>query len=101
MASVILIVPGLAVTVRRLHDIGKSGWLMLLYLLPVVGQMVVWILCCNPSDKGSNSYGEESTFANNDQAVYEKLDPMVQYLLVPFGVVLWLGFQITTSLLSD
>ena len=37
-----LFIPALAVTVRRLHDIGKSGWWMLIMLIPLVG--AIWII---------------------------------------------------------
>ena len=35
--SLLVIIPGLAVSVRRLHDVGKSGWYYLLILLPIIG----------------------------------------------------------------
>jgi uncharacterized membrane protein YhaH (DUF805 family) len=53
-----LIVPALAVTWRRLHDTGKSGWLILLYLIPLIGAVVMFIFYVLPSDSGSNAYGE-------------------------------------------
>jgi uncharacterized membrane protein YhaH (DUF805 family) len=39
--SLAILLPGLAVGARRLHDINKSGWLQLLYLIPLVGWLVV------------------------------------------------------------
>ena len=39
-------IPSLAVTVRRLHDIGKSGWMILIVLIPIIG--VIWMLVLIP-----------------------------------------------------
>ncbi len=36
-----MLIPSLAVSVRRLHDIGKSGWYILLYLVPIVGTIIL------------------------------------------------------------
>ena len=41
--SLVILVPGLALTVRRLHDVGKSGWYYLWLLVPVVGTILVLI----------------------------------------------------------
>jgi uncharacterized membrane protein YhaH (DUF805 family) len=50
-------VPSLAVSWRRLHDIGKSGWMTLLWLVPVVGWIWLLILLFTPSQDDENSYG--------------------------------------------
>jgi uncharacterized membrane protein YhaH (DUF805 family) len=51
-----LTVPSLAVTTRRLHDTGKSGWVQLLFLIPLIGLIVIiWLV--NDSDQGDNQYG--------------------------------------------
>ena len=52
-----LLLPGLGVCVRRLHDIGKSGWLVLLALIPLVGAIILIVWFCKDSDRGSNAYG--------------------------------------------
>jgi uncharacterized membrane protein YhaH (DUF805 family) len=49
--------PGLAVNVRRLHDIGRSGWWVLLSLVPIVGALVLLIFHCLPGTPGDNQYG--------------------------------------------
>lgn len=43
--------PGLAVSVRRLHDAALSGWWVLINLAPVVGPLIVIVLMCIPSRK--------------------------------------------------
>ncbi len=50
------IFPGLAVSVRRLHDLGKSGWWMLLALVPL-GVFVLFVFFAFESEPGSNQYG--------------------------------------------
>jgi uncharacterized membrane protein YhaH (DUF805 family) len=50
--------PGLAVTVRRFHDIGKSGWLTLVSLLPLLGPIWLIVLMAKESDLGINEYGD-------------------------------------------
>ena len=53
----IIFIPGLAVGVRRLHDIGKSGWWMLLVLLPIIGWIWLIVLAVIDSTSGTNEYG--------------------------------------------
>ena len=53
-----VLVPSLALQVRRLHDTGKSGWLSLLSLIPYVGSIVLLIFCAQDSQPGANKYGE-------------------------------------------
>lgn len=50
-------IPGLAVSVRRLHDTGRSGWWLLLSLVPLVGAIVVLVFMCLDSEPGANQYG--------------------------------------------
>ncbi|OCG72524.1 DUF805 domain-containing protein [Gilliamella sp. Occ4-3] len=53
-----LILPNLAVTVRRLHDTSKSGWWVLLQLIPYIGGIIIFVFCVLDSTPGSNQYGE-------------------------------------------
>ena len=54
--SLILLIPGLAVCVRRLHDTGRSGWWYLLVLIPYLGAIALLIIFCLKSDE-DNKYG--------------------------------------------
>lgn len=54
-----IFLPGLAVSVRRLHDVNKSGWLCLVLLIPLIGAIWLLILFCKKGDEGRNSYGED------------------------------------------
>ena len=49
--SIAMILPGLGILVRRLHDAGFSGWWALLLLVPVIGLIAVIILACLPGKK--------------------------------------------------
>ena len=53
-----VLIPGLAVGCRRLHDIGKSGWCLLLNLIPLIGQIILIVWLSQDSFPGSNQYGE-------------------------------------------
>jgi uncharacterized membrane protein YhaH (DUF805 family) len=52
-----VLIPGLAVLVRRLHDVGKSGWMFLISLIPIVGAIWLLVLACTDSKPGENKYG--------------------------------------------
>ena len=54
----ILVIPSLALTVRRLHDINMSGWWILIYLLPYLGSLILLIFCCMDSHSEVNKWGE-------------------------------------------
>lgn len=56
--SLALIIPSIAVAVRRLHDIGKSGWWWLLCLIPIIGWIWIIILLVKDSNPGENKYGQ-------------------------------------------
>ena len=51
------ILPTAGITCRRLHDVGKSGWLQLLALIPVIGVLIVLFLCIPAGSGESNQYG--------------------------------------------
>ena len=50
-------IPELAVTVRRLHDVGKSGWMLLILLIPIIGVIWLLVLLVTDSNPGENKYG--------------------------------------------
>lgn len=52
-----LLAPGITVSIRRLHDIGKSGWWFLISLVPLVGGIVLLVFMCLDSQPGENIYG--------------------------------------------
>ena len=52
-----IILPSLSVLVRRLHDIGKSGWFMLITFIPFIGGIWILVLLCTDGEKVENIYG--------------------------------------------
>lgn len=52
-----VLLPTLAVSVRRLHDIGRTGWWMLLSIIPVIGLIVLLVFAVFDSQPGENKYG--------------------------------------------
>ena len=55
--ALVLFIPGLAVAVRRLHDIGKSGWMLLITLIPLIGAIWLLVLLLTDSNPEENLYG--------------------------------------------
>ncbi|MDR0874052.1 MAG: DUF805 domain-containing protein [Prevotellaceae bacterium] len=53
-----VLVPSLAVCVRRLHDIGKSGWFYFIGFIPFVGIIILLVWLCTDSQPGANNWGE-------------------------------------------
>ena len=59
LAMLALLVPSLAVAVRRLHDTDRSGWWLLIGLLPLVGGIVLIVFYCLDGTKGPNRFGPD------------------------------------------
>ena len=59
LVSLALIIPGIAVSVRRLHDTGRSGWFLLLGLIPVVGPILLLVWMCSRGTAGPNRFGSD------------------------------------------
>ena len=56
--ALVMTIPSLAVSVRRLHDTGHSGWWIFLNLIPVIGSIVLFIWFITDSDPDTNEYGD-------------------------------------------
>ena len=52
-----IVIPSLAVAIRRLHDTGKSGWMILVGIIPLIGSIWLLILYCTDSQPGPNKWG--------------------------------------------
>ncbi len=52
-----LLIPSLSVTVRRLHDTGRSGWWILLALIPLIGFIILIVFLAQDSEAGANRFG--------------------------------------------
>ncbi len=63
IVNLILLLPGLGLCVRRLHDTNRSGWWLLIGLIPLAGWIVLIIWYCQDSQRGDNQYGPEPNIA--------------------------------------
>ena len=63
--SLATLVPSLAVGARRLHDTGKSGWWLLLGLIPVLGGIALLVMMAMEGEAGDNPYGPNPKLAAN------------------------------------
>ena len=64
--SLAVLLPGLGVSVRRLHDINKSGWYILIGLIPIVGGIILIIWLAKEGDKTENQYGPVPSTPTDD-----------------------------------
>ena len=59
LGSLVLILPSLAVAVRRMHDTGRSGWWLLIGFIPIVGWILLIVWYCTDTEPGDNQYGPD------------------------------------------
>ncbi len=64
ITGIINFIPGLSIVVRRLHDVGKSGWFYLIILIPIIGFIGILILLCSDGDKEENKWGTNPKIIN-------------------------------------
>lgn len=57
--SLLMLLPGIAVGARRLHDIDRSGWWMLLVFLPLIGVIILIWWACTRGTTGPNRFGPD------------------------------------------
>ena len=55
--SLLILIPSIAVVVRRLHDTDRSGWWILISLIPLIGVIVLFVFMCLDSQPGTNRFG--------------------------------------------
>ncbi len=73
-----VLIPGLAVTVRRLHDVGKSGWMILVALIPIVGAIWLLVLMVLDSDPGDNEYGQNPKGVTSEQNEEQFIQELIE-----------------------
>ena len=59
IVGLVHLLPSLSLLVRRLHDVGKSGWFYFIILIPVVGFIWIFILSIKEGEMGNNFYGSD------------------------------------------
>lgn len=57
IAYLAVLLPNLAISVRRLHDTDRSGWWLLISFIPLIGALVLLVFFCLPSTPGQNRFG--------------------------------------------
>lgn len=57
--SLFVLIPSLAVLIRRLHDLDKSGWMILIIFIPIIGAIWLLVLCATEGTIGPNKYGPD------------------------------------------
>ena len=67
--EVAVLLPSLAVGVRRLHDTDRTGWWILIALIPIVGWIVFLVFACSEGTRGPNKYGADPKNPGVDAAV--------------------------------
>lgn len=60
------LIPSIAVAVRRLHDTDRSGWWLLLYFIPIIGTIALFVLFCLAGTVGENRFGEDPKAAERE-----------------------------------
>jgi uncharacterized membrane protein YhaH (DUF805 family) len=55
----VFLIPGIAVQVRRFHDQDKSGWFVLLGLIPYIGGLILFVFMCLEGTRGPNRFGPD------------------------------------------
>jgi uncharacterized membrane protein YhaH (DUF805 family) len=74
--ALVVFLPSFAVLVRRLHDVGKSGWFCLIGLIPLVGAIWLLVLLFTDSMEGPNKYGLNPKGIGN----HDEIDEVGNYL---------------------
>lgn len=63
VVTLALLLPGLAVTARRLHDTDRRGWWILIGFIPLIGFIVLLVFCVQDSNDGMNRFGPSPKYA--------------------------------------
>jgi len=76
IAYLVFLIPSLALTVRRLHDTGNSGWLILIRAIPVVGSLILLVFMCMESHPYENQYGP-NPFLDESNVRHRQFDDII------------------------
>ena len=87
-------IPSLAISCRRLHDIGKSGWWILITLVPFIGSLLLFSFYVIDSQTGTNKYGP-----NPKGDGYVQKNPNVWATIIAIVVILFLLVMVTSIVL--
>ena len=82
----VILIPYISLSVRRLHDTGQSGFLALIFLIPIIGWLILLFFCCPDSEQNTNEYGPSPKYIStqndplnpNDSAYGVPVNPYPQ-----------------------
>lgn len=99
--SLAVMLPGLAVAVRRLHDVGKSGWMFLVALIPIVGGIWLLVLMLTDGEWGENRYGSDPKLSPETFSESARLKSAGVVLIVAFTVMIFHNIYMMTILTGN
>lgn len=67
--GLLVLLPGLAVQFRRLHDTDRSAWWLLIWLIPVIGWLVILVFNCQSGTPGDNRFGPDPKASDATQRI--------------------------------
>jgi len=67
--AIAVFIPALAVCVRRLHDVGKSGWMIFISFIPIIGAIWLIVLLVKDSQQGANKWGNNPKQDNPENSL--------------------------------
>jgi hypothetical protein len=65
--SLLIFIPALAVTVRRLHDVGKSGWMLLIIFIPLIGPIWLLVLLLQKGDSLNEFFTNDNSYKQTEK----------------------------------
>jgi len=68
--SLAVLLPGIGVSIRRLHDTGRSGWWLFIGLIPFIGAIIIFIFTVTDSQEGTNQYGPSPKITDSPSNKY-------------------------------
>ncbi len=71
------LIPGLAVAVRRLHDINKSGWLYFIILIPLIGPIIMLVWFFTDGNRFTNNYGSDPKNPGDVEFDFERVEATI------------------------
>ena len=62
LVTLFFVIPNIAITARRMHDIGRSGWTQIISFIPIIGLFIFLTYELRRGDQGENAYGERTGY---------------------------------------
>ena len=84
--GVVMWLPAMAVAVRRLHDVGKSGWALLIVLIPIIGVIWLFALMVTKGQQVNNKYGRDPITSPESFSEQSKLKSVGVTMIVTFSI---------------